>query len=42
MSGEPRPERPELAALGVAGPPESWAEMGFAVTGTHVDLGGES
>jgi hypothetical protein len=31
---------PLLAGLGVADPPERWADLGFAVTGTHVDLGG--
>jgi hypothetical protein len=32
--------RKELAELGVADPPETWAELGFAVSGAHVDLGG--
>jgi hypothetical protein len=30
---------PELAGLAVTDPPERWAELGFAVTGDHVDLG---
>ncbi|HWF49131.1 MAG TPA: hypothetical protein VG294_00690 [Solirubrobacteraceae bacterium] len=32
--------RPELAALAVADPPVSWAELGFAVDESSVDLGG--
>ena len=31
--------RPELTGLGIADPPERWAELGFAVADGHVDLG---
>ncbi|HEY5316836.1 MAG TPA: hypothetical protein VIJ20_02575 [Solirubrobacteraceae bacterium] len=37
MSADPRPE---LAELGVADAPGRWAELGFAVAGRDVDLGG--
>lgn len=37
MNAEPRPE---LAALGVADPPETWAKLGFDVVDGQLDLGG--
>jgi hypothetical protein len=43
VSTAPRPELAELAELaelGVADAPGRWAELGFAVAGAHVDLGG--
>ena len=43
MSAALRPdvaELAELAELGVADAPGRWAELGFAVAGAHLDLGG--